>query len=304
LNNQNPSLKPAILALIALSLIWGYNWVVMKESLRYCSPADFATLRTSIGAAVLFAVLLVQRKSLRPKEIPMTIVLGLLSTTGSIGLVTWALETGGVGKTAVLVYTMPFWVILMAWPVLAERIRGMQWITVLLAFSGLLIILEPWNLHSSLFSKIIAVLAGLSWAASAIVAKIMRSRTEFDLVSLTTWQMIFGAIPMIAVSFMAPSPPIQWTNYFVGALIYSSVVSNSLAVLLWYYILHKLPAGMASLGTLATPVIGVILASIQLGERPSLWEGLGMVLIVAALTLISFLGLVQYRRLKAVIKQD
>ena len=304
MNNQNPSLKPAILALIALSLIWGYNWVVMKESLRYCSPADFATLRTSIGAAVLFAVLLVQRKSLRPKEIPMTIVLGLLSTTGSIGLVTWALETGGVGKTAVLVYTMPFWVILMAWPILAERIRGMQWITVLLAFSGLLIILEPWNLHSSLFSKIIAVLAGLSWAASAIVAKIMRSRTEFDLVSLTTWQMIFGAIPMIAVSFMVPSPPIQWTNYFVGALIYSSVVSNSLAVLLWYYILHKLPAGMASLGTLATPVIGVILASIQLGERPSLWEGLGMVLIVAALTLISFLGLVQYRRLKAIIKQD
>jgi drug/metabolite transporter (DMT)-like permease len=304
LNNQNPSLKPAILALIALSLIWGYNWVVMKESLRYCSPADFATLRTSIGAAVLFAVLLVQRKSLRPKEIPMTIVLGLLSTTGSIGLVTWALETGGVGKTAVLVYTMPFWVILMAWPVLAERIRGMQWITVLLAFSGLLIILEPWNLHSSLFSKIMAILAGLSWAASAIVAKIMRRRTEFDLVSLTTWQMIFGAIPLIAFSLMAPSPPIRWTNYFVGALIYSSVVSNSLAVLLWYYILHKLPAGIASLGTLATPVIGVILAFIQLGERPSLWEGLGMVLIVAALALISFLGVMQYRRLKTVIKQD
>jgi drug/metabolite transporter (DMT)-like permease len=234
----------------------------------------------------------------------MTIVLGLLSTTGSIGLVIWALETGGVGKTAVLVYTMPFWVILMAWPVLAERIRGMQWIPVLLAFSGLLIILEPWNLHSSLFSKIMAILAGLSWAASAIVAKIMRRRTEFDLVSLTTWQMIFGAIPLIAFSLMAPSPPIQWTNYFVGALIYSSVVSNSLAVLLWYYILHKLPAGIASLGTLATPVIGVILASIQLGERPSLWEGLGMVLIVAALALISFLGVMQYRRLKTVIKQD
>jgi drug/metabolite transporter (DMT)-like permease len=73
---------------------------------------------------------------------------------------------------------------------------------------------------------------------------------------------------------------------------------------LWYYILHKLPAGIASLGTLATPVIGVILASIQLGERPSLWEGLGMVLIVAALTLISFLGVMQYRRLKTVIKRD
>jgi len=116
--------------------------------------------------------------------------------------------------------------------------------------------------------------------------------------------MIFGAIPMIAVSFMVPSPPIQWTNYFVGALIYSSVVSNSLAVLLWYYILHKLPAGMASLGTLATPVIGVILASIQLGERPSSVGRVRHGFDRCPLTLISFLGLVQYRRLKAIIKQD
>jgi len=304
LNNQHPSLKPAILALAVLSLIWGYNWVVMKEALRYCSPVDFATLRTALGALVLFAVLLVRRQPLRPKGIPMTVVLGLLSTTGAIGFVTLALETGGVGKTAVLVYTMPFWVILMAWPILSERIRGMQWISILLAFSGLLIILEPWHLYSSPLSKMMAILAGLSWAASAIVAKIMRRRTEFDLVSLTTWQMIFGAIPLIAATFIFPSPPIQWTTYFTTALIYSAVVSNSLAVLLWYYILHKLPASMASLGTLATPVIGVILASIQLGERPSPWEGLGMVLIVAALALISLQGVLQYRRLKRVVKQS
>jgi drug/metabolite transporter (DMT)-like permease len=49
-----------------------------------------------------------------------------LTTTGSVGFSTWALESGAAGKTAVLVYTMPFWVLLLAWPILAERIRGLQ----------------------------------------------------------------------------------------------------------------------------------------------------------------------------------
>ncbi len=38
----------------------------------------------------------------------------------------WALEAGGTGKTAILVYTMPFWVLIMAWPFLSERITGLN----------------------------------------------------------------------------------------------------------------------------------------------------------------------------------
>jgi len=101
-------------ALIALSAIWGYNWVVMKECLRYSGALDFAALRTSMGAVGLFALLLWKRKPLRPKEIPWTIFLGLLSTTGCIGFVTVALVSGGVGKTAILVYTMPFFVLILS----------------------------------------------------------------------------------------------------------------------------------------------------------------------------------------------
>ncbi len=51
--------------------------------------------------------------------------------------------------------------------------------------------------------------------------------------------------------------------------------------------LSRLPAGVASLGTLATPVVGVLTAWVQLGETPTLLEGVGMVLIIAALVLNS-----------------
>jgi drug/metabolite transporter (DMT)-like permease len=291
-------------ALIALSTIWGYNWVVMKECLRYSGALDFAALRTSLGAIGLFALLLWKRKPLRPKEILWTIFLGLLSTTGCIGFVTVALVTGGVGKTAILVYTMPFFVLIMAWPLLGEYIRGLQWVAVILAVIGLMTILEPWKLQSTTVSTLLALLSGISSAGSAIVIKIMRKKTDFDLVSLSAWQMLFGSIPLVLLAMTIPEQPIEWSWYFTGALIYTSVIGQSLTLLLWFYILNKLPVGMASMGTLATPVIGVTFASIQLGERPSVLEGAGMLLILSALAILSYHGIRQRHRFKDVIQQN
>ncbi len=297
------SLKPAMFAMIALSGIWGYNWVVMKECLSYASPFDFAALRTFIGALSLFTILLLQRKSLMPKEIFMTILLGLLSTTGCIGLVTLALFYGGVGKTAILVYTMPFWVLVLAWPLLSEHLAGVQWIAVILAFSGLMVILEPWNLQSSMLGNTLAVMSGTAWAGSAIMTKIMWKKFTFDLISLTAWQMFFGCIPLIIIARVVPSPPVQWTPYFIIGLTFSSIVSQALALILWFYILKVLSAGMASMGTLATPIIGMIAAAVQLGERPTFVEAMGMILIVTGLTILTFQGVIQYRELRGFIKK-
>jgi drug/metabolite transporter (DMT)-like permease len=293
--------QPAVLAIAALSCIWGYNWVVMKECLQYADAYDFAALRTIIGALSLFALLLWKRRPLRPKAFWMTALLGFISTTACIGLVTLALVTGGVGKTAILVYIMPFWVMLLAWPILAEHIRGAQWIPVILAFSGLLIILEPWDLQSTFVSKLFAVLAGVAWGLSAIMTKIMTRKHSFDLISLTAWQMLLGALPLGLIALYISDTPVRWTPYFTIGLLYSSVVSQGLALLLWFFILSKLPAGVASMGTLATPVIGVIAASIELGERPSVLEAWGMLLILIALALLTLLGYIQHRKIQSVI---
>jgi drug/metabolite transporter (DMT)-like permease len=297
LKDKNQSVKLAVLALGGMALIWGYNWVIAKESLRYASAFDFSALRSVFGALCLFLLLFYRGQGVRPRDVPMTIVLGLLSTTGAIGLSTWALESGAAGKTAVLVYTMPFWVLLFAWPILAERIQGMQWLAVFMAFSGLIIILEPWHLAGTTMSKVLALLGGLAWAGSAITLKIMRRRGTFDLLPVTAWQMLFGAIPLSFIAFVAASPPIQWTPYFSAALFYNIVFTSAIAHLLWFFALRELPAGMAGMGTLATPVIGVISASLELGERPSSMEVSGMVLILSALTLLAFLGIRNRRNL-------
>ena len=105
----------AFIALFALTLIWGYNWVVMKLAVQYASPFHFAALRTFLGAVMLFLVLFLSKRPLKLQEFPTMLALGLLQTCGFTGLLIWALVEGGAGKTAVLSYTMPFWVMLFAW---------------------------------------------------------------------------------------------------------------------------------------------------------------------------------------------
>ena len=58
--------RRAFAALALLSLIWGYNWVVMKEVLHYTDPFDFTAVRTLLGAASLFAVMLIRGTDMRP----------------------------------------------------------------------------------------------------------------------------------------------------------------------------------------------------------------------------------------------
>jgi drug/metabolite transporter (DMT)-like permease len=279
----------AVVALIFLALIWGYNWVVMKIALRDCGPFTFAALRSMLGAFVLLPLLpLKGGKAASSKALPRIILLGLFQTAGFLGLTFWALVAGGVGRTAVLVYTMPFWALILARLFLGESIRGVQLTAVLLSFTGLFMIFEPWHARSGLFSEVLAVLAGISWAISVIIAKLLLKKEKIPLIRLTAWQMLFGAIPLVIVAFIVPEGPINWSSSFVAALLYNVIPGNAIAWFLWLYILEKLPAGVAGMGSLAIPLVGVMSAWLQLGERPGPYETAGMLLIGLALLIISF----------------
>ena len=55
--SSDTAIRRAFAALAVLSLIWGYNWVVMKQVMQYVDPFDFTAIRTLLGAATLFVVL-------------------------------------------------------------------------------------------------------------------------------------------------------------------------------------------------------------------------------------------------------
>lgn len=301
--NSSPALKPphrsspylAAVALAVLAAIWGYNWVVMKVGIRYCDPFTFAALRGLLGAVALFPIIAVLRRPLRLQAPFLTIAVAILQITGFVGLILWALEQGAAGRTSVLSYTMPFWLLLMAWAFLGEKIRGLQWIAAVLALAGLIFILRPWNLQGTLFSSLLAVAAGFCWAASSVLIKIMQRHHQVDILSLTAWQMFLGSIPLAIVALVTADTPPVWSGSFIAALVYNVLPANALAWWLWLYVLRALPTGTAGVSTLVIPVVGVVSAWIQLGERPTSVEGAGMLLVLAALAVLTLRGLVLSR---------
>jgi drug/metabolite transporter (DMT)-like permease len=278
---------------VLLALIWGYNWVGMKVGVKYSDPFTFAAMRNFFGGLALLAVVAVRRGSLLPKPFWLTAVFGIFQTSLS-GLSIWALYLGSAGKTSVLTYTMPFWLLLLAWPILGERIRGAQWITVALSLAGLILVLTPWRMHG-LAAGLLAVAGGLSWAVASVLLKIIRKRHQVEILTFTAWQGLFGSVPLIVAAFLTATHWPTWNGAFVAALLFNVFVASAFAWLLWMYILHSLPAGVAGISSLAIPVVGVLAAWIQLREQPSALEAVGIGLIVAALAVLTARGLVNSR---------
>jgi drug/metabolite transporter (DMT)-like permease len=281
-------------ALALLAFIWGYNWVVMKVGVKYSDPFTFSALRNFLGALALFLIVAFRRGPFRPRPFWLLCLFAFFQTSMS-GLSIWALQMGSAGKTSVLTYTMPFWLLMLAWPILGERIHGVQWIAVVLAFAGLIFVLEPWGL-SGLTAGLLAVAGGLSWAIASVLFKIIRKHYEIEILSFTAWQGFIGSIPLVIVAFATADQGPRWTGTFIAALGYNVIVASAVAWLLWMYVLHSLPAGVAGISSLAIPVVGVLAAWIQLGERPGAAEAIGSGLIVAALAVVTARGLISGRR--------
>ena len=283
-----------VLALAAIAPMWGYSWVVTKVALEYSGPFTFAGLISGLGAVCLFVVLAVRRRTLRPPPLGWTLPIALLQTALFNGLATAALTVGGAGKVSVLVYAMPFWLLLLAWPLLGERLHGLQWPAVALAFAGLILVVRPWDIGGAL-SGVLACAAGLSWAGAALLVKLLQRRTHCETLSLTAWQLLFGCLPLLALGLVLEGGSTEWTAVFIACLAYAVLLANAVCWALWLFALRALPAGAAGMGTLAVPVVGVLAAWIQLGETPTPVEGAGMALIIAGLAALAVVGVTSSR---------
>lgn len=276
----------ALVALILLTLIWSYNWTVMKQVLRYIGPFDFSALRYVLGTAVLFVALIARQESLRPPPLLPTALIGLAQTTGFQALVQWALVNGGAGKTALLAYTMPFWVVVLAWALFSERPTASIAAALGVAACGLALVLEPWHGVGGAASSTLAIAGGICWALGVVLSKHM-FRRGVGALSLTAWQMLIGSLFLVVIAAVTHEKPIEWSTYLFGALAYNAILSSGLGWLMWSYVVARLPSHVAGLASLATPIAGIGFAWVLLRERPSMFEGAGIVLIGVALAIVT-----------------
>ena len=275
--------RGALLALATLSVVWSFNWIVMKSVLVYVGPLTFSAMRYVFGTAVLFLVLRLRGESLAPTPWRETLMIGLTQTTAFQLLVQFALVTGGAGKTALLAYTMPFWVVPLAWLVLGERPVMRQWACIGLALLGLVLVLEPWRGMGGALSSLLALGGGACWAVATVLSKRLFQRVTVSPLRVTAWQMLFGTVFIVVIAASLHERSVEWSPTLIGALVYNGVLSSGLAWALWLYVVQRLPANVAGLASLVTPLFGIGFAWALLGEHPDTAEAGGIALIVLAL---------------------
>ena len=282
-----PASRGALAALALLSLIWSYNWVVMKQAMAWSGPFEFAAWRAALGTVLLFGLLRWRGIALAPPRAWGSLALiGAGQTLGFQALVQWALVDGGAGRTALLAYTMPFWVVLFAWWLLRDRPSRWQWTSLALAFAGLLFLLEPWEGMGGSKSTLLAIGGGLCWAVGVVLSKRMFLRGEAGVLQLTAWQMAIGTVGLVLVAFAVDEKPMQWTGGLLLALTYNGVCATALAWLLWGWLVDHLPAQVAGVSSLVIPILGVLFAWAVLHEAPDGAEWAGIALLVAALAAV------------------
>ncbi|MGE7136898.1 DMT family transporter [Luteibacter sp. NPDC031894] len=285
--NEGKASAGAVVALGATVVIWASSWIVMKLVLRYAGPFDFSALRYSIGAVLLFLVLVVLRRPLAPPPLAGTIITGLTQTAAFQGLGQFALTSGGTGRVVLLAYAMPFWAVLLAWLILGERPVRRHWIGLALAAIGLTCVIAPWRGLGHPLSTVTALLGGVCWALGTVTSKAMFQRHQPDPLTFTAWQMAFGAAALAIVAFFVPERSMEWTPAFIAGLVFSVIFATSLAWTLWLLVVRRLPTTVAALSSLAVPVLSVLMAWVVLHEPPTSNEWVGMAFIVTGLLAVT-----------------
>lgn len=286
----------AIAVLVVLPVIWGYNWIIMKKALDYMGPFEFAAWRFLPGALFLFGILAFMKKPLALKAPLPVIAVGFFQTAANMGLVMWALRSGPVGRSVILNYAMPIWVVLMAWPLLRERPMRIQWIASGFAALGIVCLFVSKSIHGRVDAAVLAMLSGLCWAIGTVITRRLLTKHRMDPLVLTAWQMLFAGIMLTLVAFLVPGRPTQWNApFFIPIMLWEIIPATALGWLLWTFFLKRVDASVAGLAVLASPIVGIVAGAIQLRERPGGMEALGMALVIVALALVGPLAVRQVR---------
>ncbi|RXT56100.1 EamA family transporter [Bosea sp. Tri-44] len=275
----------SLLLVPLLGLLWGFNWPAVRISLTEIAPWTLRAGGMTFAGLALVAVALSRGVSLKVPTAhwPRLIVAGILSIAAFNILLAFAQLMAPTSRAAILTFTMPVWATLMAWPVLGERFDRPRLIGLGLGIAGLLCLGLP-LIRAGQFSPGLglALLASISWALGTIVTK--RWPVAAPTLAIAAWQLLIGGaaagIGMLIFEGLpvpkALSPPVA------AALTFHILGAQALAYFLWFTVIARLPAGIASLGTLMVPAVGALGSVLLLGEHPAASDWLGLILVVAA----------------------
>src|SRR3954454_7410253 len=282
------SRRIGLACLVLTAVGWGVNWPVIKLILRDWPPL-FARGTAGLAAALGLAAIALargERLAVPPDALGRLSMAAALNVFAWMGLSTLAMVWLSVAEGALLVYTMPLWATLLAWPLrgarptprgLAALALGLAGVAVLLGGAGLA--LEAGKLPGVLLALSAAVFFALGTVAGV-------SAIPLPPIALTAWQVGLGCLPMAMAGLLVERPrvaalsPAGWAG-----MIYMTVVPMGLCYLGWVAAARRLSPATAATGMLLVPLVGVLSAAPIVGEPLGLRTMLALALTLSGVVL-------------------
>jgi drug/metabolite transporter (DMT)-like permease len=269
---------------------WGLTWPVHKVILQSLPPLWMVALRSAMATIALFVISIGRGRLVVPRreDAPVLLSITLLHMVGFVVLASIGLQVVPTGRSVVLAYTTPLWVAPGASLFLGERLTPRRLAGVSIGMLGLIVLFNPlafdWTNAKAVLGNAAIIAAALLWAANILHIRAHRWRgTPFELVP---WETLLATLILtpIALAF-ATFPRVEWTPTLVSLLLYSAVPGTALAYWAIAMASRDLPAVTTSLGSLATPVVSTVIATVWLREPLTVSVVAAIVLVVGGVAI-------------------
>lgn len=280
----------AVATMIGLTFAWGLNGVAVKVSNGGFDPVFVTILRSAIGALCVYAWCRWRGIALFERD---GTLVGGLAAGALFGiefvLIFKGLDYTSVARSALMVNSMPFWVLIGAHFVLGERMSALKLIGTVLAFLGVaLVFSDRLSLPdpSAIVGDVMSLAAGIAWAATILVIKKSRL-AEAGAEKVLLYQLAVSAV--IVLPLLLVSGPIlrDVTALAIGSVVFQATFIVAFTYLIWFWLMRRYPAAGLSSFAFLTPAFGVLLGGLLLGEPLSLRLFLALGLIAVGIVIVN-----------------
>jgi O-acetylserine/cysteine efflux transporter len=273
---------------LAVVVLWGLNFVIMKVGLQGLSPMLLGALRFTLAS--LPFLLFVSRPSLPWRFL---LAYGLAQGLGQFGLLFWGLQLGmTAGMASVVMQMQAFFTLLLALPLLGERARVWQWAGLVLGLAGLGAIALAHGEgpgQMTLIGLLLTAGAAFMWACSNIVVRLAARHGSYEPFPFIVWTSLVPVLPFWAWALWAEGPQrvgeqlagLSWSA--VASVAYLAWLATLLAYTLWTRLLQRHPAAKVTPFSLLVPVVGLAAAALAFGEVPVAWQWVGTAAVLMGL---------------------
>jgi len=287
------------LTLFAATFLMGSSFIAGKLLLQAgFQPFVLVGWRFVLAALATLPIAVWAVGRLRPVLLPpglgargwgIVVLIGLLQTAGVMALLFLSMRTVSASTAAILLFTNPIWVALLGRLFLAERLTVLRLAGLALGVLGVSFAIGEGTAaftSGDLSGKLIGLGSALCWACSTIVNK--RARLSLDTWTLTFWQMLIGALTVLALAYAIGErlpDQVRWADW--GWFVWLAVPASTGSFGLWFLALRSGGATRASGYLFLAPLFTIVLSALILHTHPTALQALGALLVGLALWLVN-----------------